>query len=354
MFSFGQQQQQPQPQTQSLFGAPNTAGQNAAPQQSLFGTQSMFSQPQQQQQQQPGLFGSQKPSTGSLFAPQSSTLGQQQFIQQQQQQPQAQSSSGILQEIEDLMAAYEPNDPRCKFRHAFYNLVNPADAPKYARPSNIPEGLWNEAVSSSPDPTCLVPVFASSFGDLQKRVQSQTGQCTSAKAKLQEVSQELEAVSDKQQVEIYARIVKCKRKNVEVALKIVRIMKNVQCLRARGHPSLTREEEALRTKLEFILQSLRQPLFRGRLQEMEAHVRMLEGQSTRVQGGEVLDSASIDSIQKVLTDMQLGLKGISDLLSQDLANVEIMETGYKQKPGENSFRSSISVATGSALMNFTK
>jgi hypothetical protein len=53
-----------------------------------------------------------------------------------------------------------------------YNLVGP-DAVNYTRPGNVPEKLWEQAVEANPDPTRLVPVQATGFSDLKKRVEDQ-------------------------------------------------------------------------------------------------------------------------------------------------------------------------------------
>lgn len=53
-----------------------------------------------------------------------------------------------------------------------YNLVG-ADAVNYTRPGNVPEKLWAQAVEANPDPSRLVPVQATGFADLKKRVEDQ-------------------------------------------------------------------------------------------------------------------------------------------------------------------------------------
>jgi nuclear pore complex protein Nup54 len=117
------------------------------------------------QQQQPAPLGTftqqQQPAQafGLSFTPaqtaQLSTFTQQ--PQQMQQQPSSLSSgNSVEQEFQNIMAAYNPQDARCRFRHPFYNLVPVEEAPRYQRPPQIPEGLWQEAVRSSPDPSWYV------------------------------------------------------------------------------------------------------------------------------------------------------------------------------------------------------
>lgn len=64
-------------------------------------------------------------------------------------------------------------------QHYFYNLVDPAQVNLYGRPQNATnEALWQKAVRENPDCTCLVPVVAIGFDDLQQRVDAQAQQAT--------------------------------------------------------------------------------------------------------------------------------------------------------------------------------
>eukprot|EP00158_Paraphelidium_tribonemae_P007460 Partr_v1_DN28255_c0_g1_i1_m76198 putative nucleoporin len=330
---FGQQQQKP---TTSLgFGQPANSG--------FSGFGSTQPQQQQPQQQQQTAFGT------STFG--SSMMQQSLMPPQQTQQQQQPSMPPILQDFEDLQAAYDVNDARCKFRYAFYNLVAKEDVQKYTRPANIPQGLWEEAVSNSPDPSCMVPVFASGFADIQKRIEHQNAQCSMFKARLVEVSKIIEEIGSRQQVEVFSRMVKCQSRNIAIGHKVLRVMKYLQILRARGHPSLTRDEELLRGRLDHLMKTSRQPELSGRLAALEAHIRVSKesqrASSTKTTSADsgvtfaVLDEQTVEGIFRILNDMQVGLKGVSDVLVEDLNVLDLAESGYKQKPGEVGFRSTI-------------
>lgn len=53
-----------------------------------------------------------------------------------------------------------------------YNYVG-SEAPTYGRPAHVPERLWQQAVDSNPDPSRFVPVQATGFEDLKKRIDDQ-------------------------------------------------------------------------------------------------------------------------------------------------------------------------------------
>lgn len=114
----------------------------------------------------------------------------------------------------------------------------------------------------------MVPVFASGFADLQKRVEHQNHQTRANQAKLDELRTELERIDQRLQLETNGRLVKCQREHVKLAQKVLRVMGMVQLLRSHGHTNLTREEEELRARFEKLLKQMHAPEFRGYVDEM--------------------------------------------------------------------------------------
>jgi hypothetical protein len=75
-------------------------------------------------------------------------------------------------------------------------------------------------------------------------------------------------------------------------------MKKVETLRSKGY-SITMEEEAFRNKMENLQRELNQPtLFKARLNELTALVRMQEDKP--IEAYEPLDEDSLDSIHNVI------------------------------------------------------
>ena len=56
----------------------------------------------------------------------------------------------------------------------------------------------------------------------------------------------------------------------------------------------------------------------------------------------LLGDNTVDSVFKVLSEMQTGFKSVVDVLQDDGLDVDIIEKGVQQKPGETSFRNTIS------------
>jgi hypothetical protein len=66
----------------------------------------------------------------------------------------------IAAQFDELVAAYDVNDARCRFRHPFFNKVSAEDVSKFTRPANIPEGLWQSALKAVPDPKWYILIIS--------------------------------------------------------------------------------------------------------------------------------------------------------------------------------------------------
>ncbi|KIP04831.1 hypothetical protein PHLGIDRAFT_25400 [Phlebiopsis gigantea 11061_1 CR5-6] len=383
-----------------LFG--NTAN-NAAPgaqsaQTSLFGSTqqkpagSLFGQPAQQpaqgslfgqtttQPQMPNsLFGglSQQPSapSGNLLG--SSTLGISSFgaptlgssllpargtvvPMQNQQDPQAQFQA-VVQRIEGVKQAWDPNSPQCRFQHYFYNLVDPAQVHLYGRPVNAAnDALWQKAVRDNPDPSCMVPVLAVGFDDLQQRVDAQTKQAAEHQEKLKELKTRLEALSQRHQVTNTSRLRRAQALQTQLTHRVLRVVQHLHLLiPALRSSSIRPEEEALRAALEEIDEDVRRPggmgKMRGKLNEMWAlvdAVRAARGRDRQEGAVEwaVVDEEGLARITQVLAEEQAGLAHVTNLLQQDLKALAVI-LGVPAKEEEPDALSGSATALRSSLIH---
>lgn len=140
-------------------------------------------------------------------------------------------------------------------------------------------------------------------------------------------------------------------------------MKMVQVLRAKGHSSLTRDEELLRSRLEILAKQLQERTFKAKMDEMDAQMKLLKNSqqwresavnsssgsgtssSSSKPSFQVLDQQAVQNVDKTLMEIQKGFDKVTKVLKQDFEAVDLMDRGYKQKPGEVSFRSSFNGAT---------
>ncbi|ORY49622.1 hypothetical protein BCR33DRAFT_713943 [Rhizoclosmatium globosum] len=402
LFGQPQQQQQQQQQGTSLFGQPQQQQQQPQQQQqgtSLFGQPqqtSLFGQPQQQQQQQQGtslfgqptqqpafgaapastsLFGQPQQQQSSLFGQpqqqqqsslfgqpqqqqQQSLFGQPQQQQQQQQQQQIPQKQNILDKIKEIQQYWDPNSPMCQFRHYFYNMVHPSEVGMYKCPPNHDPTLYQQAVQDNPDPSCMVPVLAIGFEDLKKRISHQDQMSEMHKAKLTELAEMLNTIERKHYLETVVKLDEYKRRHVELTHRVLILMRTVEILRNKGYP-IRSEEESLRARLEAMATQLKKPAhFRGRVQELEAALRLvkdsrrletvgsvgggvgaggddgkragLNGEDGMVVDGNELSEEQIRLISEALSSAHDGLKNLKEVVDEGKKDVDVMSRGYTE------------------------
>ncbi|KAI9199467.1 nucleoporin complex subunit 54-domain-containing protein [Polychytrium aggregatum] len=296
-----------------------------------------------------GLFGSSGTSFGGAAAPAVAPFGGASLFGAAQAAPSAlipqqQRPATIEDAIQDMMNAWDPSKPQCQFRHYFYNLVHPSEAARYTRPANHDEALWNQAQKDNPDPTCMVPVLAVGFGDIQKRIAEQENESNRHRQVLEDALRQLNKIQENHYLDITVRIADYKRKHRELAHRLLKIMSKIQIVTNKGQ-SIGAEEEALRTRLESINREFKPPSqLRGRVNEQWAQLQMLKesGRLASVAGSampgrpgefEVVDEESLRKIYEALSETQKGLNILIQVVQADKKNAELMNKGYT----DNSF-----------------
>ncbi|KAI0058469.1 hypothetical protein BV25DRAFT_1239656 [Artomyces pyxidatus] len=327
--------QQPSTTTQSsLFGGGQTQQQQQQPTNSLFGGSQATQQPQTQNS---GLLG------GSLLggtgtSTQNSLFASKTAVAPAQQQADAQTQfSQLSQRMEAIVGAWTPNSPLNRFQHYFYNLVDPAQVHLYGRPANATnEALWQRAVRENPDPSCLVPVLATSFDDLQKRVEAQTQQATAHQEKLKEIRSRIEKLSERHDMSNAARLNKATAAQAQLTHRLLKLVQHLHLLiPALRSSSIRPEEEALRAVLEEIDGEIRRPGGMGRivgkLNELWALVgalnAMRSGHSRGVSDGvewAVVDEDGLNQIVQILAEQQAGLAHLTKILQKDLRDTAVI------------------------------
>lgn len=210
----------------------------------------------------------------------------------------------------------------CRFNHAFYNSVELGEAPKYARPANVDERSWLQAVQQNPDPQRMVPVFAKGFEDLKKRVDKQDAEIKEHQVILQTTNKLINGIYHKHQVGTIVKMEAYKRRNMELASRVLRVMKKIETLRALGTPSMP-EEEAFRDKLQALRRDLNEPnKFKSMLNELTSLVRMQDEMQDL--NYETIDEENMDKIFQVLQQQQEGLVRLTDIVTRDLQDLHLM------------------------------
>ncbi|KAI1312310.1 hypothetical protein EDD11_002964 [Mortierella claussenii] len=223
--------------------------------------------------------------------------------------------------------SWDPTHPNCHFKHFFYNFVHPDDVNKYGPPPNIDPFEWQQALRECPDPECMVPALAVGFDDLKKRMETQNDMTELQRAKLDEIEVKMNEIMQFHLLQTATKVREFKRRHIQLAQRVLTLMKRVQILRNRGVP-IRADEEVLRVRLENALEQLRNPAhFRGKITELWAQIQILKDSKRLHPSGNygVTDEAQLEAIGKVLQDQQAGLQHITTVLQQDMQDIEILQ-----------------------------
>ncbi|KAI0317359.1 nucleoporin complex subunit 54-domain-containing protein [Amylostereum chailletii] len=311
-----------QPSTASTANQPSLFGQTQTqPQGSLFGSTA-------QTQPQSGLLG------GSLFGgPKAAAVPA-----HHQADAQAQFAQ-LSQRIEAIASAWNPNSPNNRFQHYFYNLVDPAQVGLYGRPQNATdETLWQRALRENPDPSCMVPVLATSFDDLQKRVDAQGQQASAHQEKLTEIRSRIEKLGDTHNLKNVARLRQATVVQAQLTHRLLSMVQHLHLLiPALRSSSIRPEEEALRVALEEIESEVRRPGGMGRLvgklNELWALVGALNALKSANAGGRtewtVVDEDGLNQIVQILSEQQAGLAHVTKIVQKGLRDTAVI---YGEEP----------------------
>ncbi|KAL1917796.1 uncharacterized protein VTP21DRAFT_3630 [Calcarisporiella thermophila] len=283
---------------------------------------------------QTGLFGNtlSAPSLGSSLLGSTQTQPQQQtslIVTQQPPQP------SVWDMIEYIKSSWDPASPNCQFRHYFYNLVHPSEVHLYGRSPGEDEMLWQQAQQNNPNPSCMVPTLAVGFEAVKKRIELQEKQTLVHQMKLKEIAEKLDKLRQKHHLDTSVKLEEQKRKHMDLAHRVLQLIKKVQILRNKGH-SIRPDEEALRVRLENLQLQLRKPpQFRGRVNELWAQLQMLKESRRLTNGVENVyggvDEEQLENMTKVLSELQTGLSDLMEKLEKDMRDEEIIRRGIEDR-----------------------
>ncbi|RDX52382.1 hypothetical protein OH76DRAFT_1344803 [Lentinus brumalis] len=277
--------------------------------------------------------------------------------------------------------AWNPNSPQCRFQvsfccvkcshgcgadkpwqHYFYNLVDPSQVHLYGRPPNAyNEALWQKAVRENPDPSCFVPVLATGFDDLQKRVEAQTQQAAAHQEKLKDLQTRIAALTQRHQLSNASRLQRASALQTQLTHRVLKLVQHLHLLiPALRSSALRPEEEALRTALEEIDEEVRRPggtgRIRGKLNELWALVGAVsaareKGRSGAGSGVEwaVVDEDGLAQIAQILAEEQAGLAHLTKLLQKDMKDLAVIQGSSSPEEDPDSLMSSTATLRASTL-----
>ncbi|KAJ1939402.1 Nucleoporin nup57 [Linderina macrospora] len=267
---------------------------------------------------------------------------QQQLLAQQQQQQQQQQKPSEADELSQhfmmIKECWDPNSPNFQFRHYFYNVCEPGQAHLYQCPPNTDPRLWEQAQQDNPDPSSLVPVVASGFDDLRKRVDSQSLQQQSYQERVTEISDKLRTILQKHHSGTSVRLADCRRRQADLGQRLLEFMKWLQVLRQADAP-LTADEVILKERIDNLERELSKAgSVKQRLAELQDNTYRLQASARRrremlgMAGNgsagdnyEVADQSQLESVLHMLAEKQRGLTQLTQVVAQDKDALEEIE-----------------------------
>ncbi|ODQ79938.1 hypothetical protein BABINDRAFT_161603 [Babjeviella inositovora NRRL Y-12698] len=276
-----------------------------------------------------------------------SSQAQPQTTQPQQPQQQLQISNpsniynpSIADQLMKLTSAWNANSDTCLLRTHFYNKVSENEALAYAqqRPQNETPESWEKAMQNRPDPKTTVPVRASGFEDVSKRVETQTQFVASSRMLLNQINEKQKQLAEKHELDTATRVAHAKQKHTQLARRILRLAAILAVIKSKGYP-LSPEEEVLAKQFEELNKTLVNPTGLGRVNEIFARLAILKdrasnlstqldqklGQDNDGAEAEKKNSESINKILGVLSKQQVGLQYLNDVLEKDKETLAKLE-----------------------------
>ena len=166
--------------------------------------------------------------------------------------------------------------------------------------------------------------------------------------RLDTLAEEIHALK-KKQADACAALTEAKRKQVELAHRVLRVLVQQESTRKVGF-TLAREEEQLMSQLESVAAELATPTqFRGRLHELLSCVRLQsQGMQGNIiftissssssslvpgSGGEryTLDPGAVSDIRDVLGEQQRGIQALMQLVKDDFRDLDVIVKKIKSE-----------------------
>ena len=200
-------------------------------------------------------------------------------------------------------------------------MVHPSEVSLYTLPQN--DLLAQQAVENNPDSTCMVPVLALGFEDIQRRRAEQIKTNEAHAIKIQEAEEKILELKKTHHLESTVKFEQYSKKQQELTQRVIAMMKMVHVIKHKGL-SIKPEEEAIKSKLDLLLTNVNKSHFKGQVDEFLA---IAENNGTRKRERVEIsdDGEGLRKLFQVLKETQNGLLELQDILTRCMSDVEHLE-----------------------------
>ena len=165
---------------------------------------------------------------------------------------------------------WNPQSPETSFQTYLYNTVPIEQAPFYGPTPSDNEARWEEALTKKPSPGA-VPVLVPGFHGLGQRMVMQYQALGTLQGRLHEISEGLNSLLQRHDLEISIRAAECRRKHLRISQQCLGLAAKTQILRNRGY-AMDGAEEQLRGRLLQLERKVFDPVLNGRGEEIWARM----------------------------------------------------------------------------------
>ena len=237
------------------------------------------------------------------------------------------ASNSIIESLNAIKKSYQ--DPhQSRFKHMFYNIVDPSARHLYAKPANISDRLWKQAETDNPDPVNCVPAAVVGFQELKARIEYQQQYTLKFQTFVDGLRGTLTSM-ERAGRETDLRLEKCKSDHEALFHKLIKIVRKVEVYQCLGKP-FHDQELKLRQALQKILHLLNRPTeFHAKVNDLISVQKVQEQYQSQHQL--MLDEPNMVKIHQVLQQQNQGFQHLSQILTKDMRDLEIMKKGLSQK-----------------------
>ncbi|CAK4643890.1 hypothetical protein LEN26_006562 [Aphanomyces euteiches] len=232
------------------------------------------------------------------------------------------AANSPLESLQGIKMAY--TDPfQSRFKHMFYNAVDPSLKHLYTRPPHIGEKLWIQAQRDNPDPTNCVPAAVLGFKELSTRIKLQQEEAQKFHGYAKDLVKQVEEMKVSSR-HTDVKLAQCRQQHVALCHRLVQLMRKLEVFKQLRKP-LHVDELRLAAMLKQIQSMLDNPTqFKAHMHELIT-LQALQEAKPHHRPDAQLTEEDMATVFRLLDKQREGLEHLTKILNQDIRDVQIMQ-----------------------------